>query len=140
MATVPGTPDNVSAIHPSLQPTQADLLQAAAITHQRQQQAMSFEPLADPKDEGVVEGKVPLPRPRPKKSEADGEMQIASNLPQLPSSVEDALSAYDRGELSGAGVRKVMTPTGWDIKFGRGRREHQIIDPAGNYHWERDIR
>ena len=51
MATVPGTPDNVSAIHPSLQPTQADLLQAAAITHQRQQQAMSFEPLADPKDE-----------------------------------------------------------------------------------------
>jgi hypothetical protein len=45
MATVPGTPDNVSAIHPSLQPTQADLLQAAAITHQRQQQAMSFEAL-----------------------------------------------------------------------------------------------
>ena len=50
MATVPGTPDNVSAIHPSLQPTQADFLQAAAITHQRQQQAMQFEVL-DPERE-----------------------------------------------------------------------------------------
>ena len=35
MATVPGTPDNVIGIHPAFQPTQADLLQAAAIMHQQ---------------------------------------------------------------------------------------------------------
>ena len=33
MATVPGTPDNVTTIHPAFQPTQADFLQAAAIMH-----------------------------------------------------------------------------------------------------------
>ena len=99
MATVPGTPDNVSAIHPSLQPTQADLLQAAAITHQRQQQAMSFEPLADPKDEGAVEGKVPLPRSRPKKSEVDSAMQLAANAPiRSQKSLEEAIRNADSDE------------------------------------------
>jgi hypothetical protein len=42
MATVPGTPDNVIGIHPAFQPTQADLLQAAAIMHQQGK----FDPIA----------------------------------------------------------------------------------------------
>ena len=104
MATVPGQPMEDGGIPKELQPTQADLLMAAAIMHQQ------------------------------------GKFQVAASTPQLPASVEDALTAYDQGKLTGAGVRKVLSPTGWDIQFGRGRREHQIIDPAGNYHWERDIR
>jgi hypothetical protein len=35
MPTVPGTPDNVVGIHPAFRPTQADILQAAAIMHQQ---------------------------------------------------------------------------------------------------------
>jgi len=35
MATVPGSPDPVTAIHPAFRPTQADFLQAAAIMHQQ---------------------------------------------------------------------------------------------------------
>ena len=36
MATVPGQPDNVTTIHPAFRPTQANFLQAAAITRARQ--------------------------------------------------------------------------------------------------------
>ena len=57
MATVPGTPDNVIGIHPAFQPTQADLLQAAAIMHQQGKFQMA----------GDV---VPFSRPPPKPGEA----------------------------------------------------------------------
>ena len=58
MATVPGTPDNVSAIHPAFQPTQADFLQAAAIVHERQRLAAGWEyGRANPLDPLDVQGK-----------------------------------------------------------------------------------
>ena len=53
MATVPGTPDNVIGIHPAFQPTQADLLQAAAIMHGQGkfQTGMQVEPLETKEDQ-----------------------------------------------------------------------------------------
>jgi len=89
MATVPGDPndngtgngrDPYGGIPPGLRPGYPELLMAAAIHKQQQDQkpagevipfpgsrtAIQFEAL-DPKDEGVVEGKVPMPKPRPKK-------------------------------------------------------------------------
>jgi|SRR6516162_2893738 hypothetical protein len=117
MATVPGTPDNITTLHPAFRPTDADILQAASIVYGRQQAA-----------ESQVET-----------DSSKGPQKLAAATP-LPASIEDALTSYDKGQLNAAGVRKVMTPTGWDIRFGRGRMEHQLIDPAGNYHWERDIR
>ena len=82
MATVPGDPnesgpDPYGGIPQGLRPGYPELLMAAAI--HKQQQAMQFDAL-DPKDEGVVEGKVPLPKPRPKTSEVDGEMQVAGDF------------------------------------------------------------
>ena len=98
--------------------------------------AMSFEPLADPKDDDEERQRQQQQKQKKKKSEADGEFQVAqAGEPMIPEPIQNVLDAHARGNATASDVRKVLQPTGWSVDLRRGRYEYELFDPTGKQHF-----
>jgi hypothetical protein len=55
---------------------------------------------------------------------------------EVPQSIDDVLNSYNQGKASGADLRKVLNPLGWDLdkNWWRNNTTIPIIDPSGNVH------